>query len=369
MASRGDPISRRALGRALLARQSLLEREATPALEMVERLVALQAQVPGDPYVGLWSRLAAFDPLELSALMESRAVARATLLRTTIHLASARDLLAIRPLVAPVLERNFRSGSPFGRRLPGVDMAPVRAAAREAMDAAPRTRTELRTMLGERWPDRDADAMAVGVCILEPLVQATPRGLWQRSGQPAWSTMRSWFGAPLDESTTLDDLVSRYLAAFGPASAADATAWSGITRLGEVFERLRPRLRAFRTDAGRELLDLPTRPGRTPTRRRRSGSCPSTTTWCWATRTGVGSSRTGSPRCSGRTSGWGPSWWMGCSLGPGASRRRRRRTRSSCGRSLRRTRGRLAELEAEGMALATFLRPGAATIGLRWLPA
>jgi hypothetical protein len=126
----GTPISQRALGRALLARQLLLERVARPAAEVVEDLVTLQAQVPVDPYVALWTRLAAFDPQELSGLLETRRVARAPLLRATIHLGTARDLLRIRPLVAPVLERNFRSGSPFGRRLPGVDMEEVLGAAR-----------------------------------------------------------------------------------------------------------------------------------------------------------------------------------------------------------------------------------------------
>jgi hypothetical protein len=367
MSPRGDPISRRALGRALLARQGLLERSTIPALAMVERLVAIQAQVPIDPYVALWTRLAGFDPLELSGLMESRRVARATLLRTTIHLASRRDLRWIRPLVQPVVERNFRSGSPFGRRLPGVDMAEVRSVARDAMGVAPRTRPELRTILGERWPDRDADAMAVGVCILEPLVQATPRGLWGRAGQPAWAPMSAWLGAPLDGSRSLDDLALRYLAAFGPASAADATAWSGLTHLGEVFARLRPRLHAFRTEAGRELFDLPDAPRPDPDTPAPVRFLPQYDNVI------LGHADRSRIVPDGVAAMQWPEVWVGTYLVDGELAGTWRVAAEATAPLLelrplappdRRTRG---ELEAEGLALAGFLRPGATAIGVRWL--
>jgi Winged helix DNA-binding domain len=91
-------------------------------------------------------------------------------------------------------------------------------------------------------------------------VQVTPRGLWRRSGGSAFTTMEAWLGASPDPAADIETLVLRYLAAFGPATPADAQYWSGVTGLGEIYERLRPRLRAIRDEDGRELIDVPRAP-------------------------------------------------------------------------------------------------------------
>jgi hypothetical protein len=256
------PISDRVLNRALLARQHLLERTSLSAREVVEHLVVLQAQVPVDPYVALWTRIADLDPAGPSGLLERRETVRAPLHRATIHLATADDALALYPIVRPVLERMFRSGSPFGRALSrdGTDPAPALALATELMDQRPRTRAELRTVFAERFPSADANALSYAVSLLLPVVQATPRGLWQRSGGPALARLDTWLGRPIPGDGDIDHLVLRYLGSFGPASVLDIQAWSGLTRLASVFERLRDRLFTLRGPSGRELFDLPDGP-------------------------------------------------------------------------------------------------------------
>lgn len=253
-------LSTPALNRALFARQHLLERVALSAAEMIEHLVGMQAQVPANPYFALWSRLERFEADELERLIAGRQAVRMPLVRTTLHLVTARDALALRPLFEPVLARGFATGSPFGRNLAGLDIDAVLAAGRELMEAGPRSASELAAELGRRWPDRDAMSLAMAVRYLLPVIQPPPRGLWKRSGRPSWTTVEQWLGQPLDDAPDVDSVVLRYLAAFGPATVADVRTWSWLTGLREVVERLRPRLTTFRDEGGRELLDLPDAP-------------------------------------------------------------------------------------------------------------
>jgi hypothetical protein len=245
-------LSSRALNRALLHRQHLLDRVDRPVLDVVEHLVGLQAQEPADPYVGLWCRVAGFDPAALSGLLESRAAVRIGLQRGTIHLVSAADCVALRPVLQPVLERLTRGQ--FGRKVAGVDPAELAAAARECLAAGPLTWAELGRQLAVTWPDREPNALAQTARALLPLAQLPPRGLWGRSGRAVHGLADAWLGRLLATDPAPDRLVLRYLAAYGPATVADVQNWSGLTRLAEVVDRLPVRR------LGDGLLDVPDGP-------------------------------------------------------------------------------------------------------------
>lgn len=254
----GDVLTPRALNRALLQRQGLLARSDAPAIDMIEQLVGMQAQEPQNPYLALWSRLDGFDPAELSRLLAERHAVRAQLMRATIHLVSARDCLALHPITQPVLARTFTS--PWGKGLAGADVREVAAAGLELLAKRPRTRAELGALLAPRWPDADPKSLAHAVTFNTALVQVPPRGLWGETGQATWAPVETWLNRELHPNPTTDEVVLRYLAAFGPATVADIRTWSGLTGLREVIERLRPQLRTFRDEQDGELFDLPGAP-------------------------------------------------------------------------------------------------------------
>lgn len=253
-------LGTRELNRATLERQMLLRRQELLALEAIEHLVGMQAQAPAPPYVGLWTRLADFDPEELGRMISSRHAVRIALMRNTVHLVSARDCLALRPLMQPVIERNLYSSRARRADLEGVDIDALVAASRALLEEQPRTSRELGELLQERWPDHDPASLGRAIRHLLPLVQVPPRGVWGKSGPAAHTTAEAWLGRPLGPASSLEEMVMRYLGAFGPATVGDVQTWSGLTRLGAVIEHLRPRLLVFRDERGKELFDLPEAP-------------------------------------------------------------------------------------------------------------
>ncbi len=252
-----EVLDRRTLNRATLERQLLLQRDARTAFEAVEHLVGLQAQEPQEPYVGLWSRLASAEPGELAGLLVDRRVVRTQLMRRTLHLVTAGDCLTLRPVHQSMLVA--RMLGTLGRRLPGVDLEELSAAGAALFAEEPRTLPEVGRLLGDRWPGVLPRDLGDALSTLVPLVQTTPRGLWRRQAPARNTTVRAWLGRDLADGAqdeVLEAMVLRYLRAHGPAASADLRAWCGLSGLPAVVTRLRPRLRTYRDDRGRELLDV-----------------------------------------------------------------------------------------------------------------
>jgi hypothetical protein len=248
-------LSLRAVNRATLDRQLLLDRASMTVPRAIERLVGMQAQAPFPPYTGLWTRLAGFRPDDLARLLLDRGVVRIALMRGTVHLVTADDCLALRPVLQPVFDRALQGA--YGRQLAGLDLDELARFGRKLVEQRPLDTAELGRLLDERFPGRDRHALSNAVRSTLPLVQLPPRAVWGRSGRTTVTTAQAWLGRPLDTTTAPDRLVLRYLAGFGPASVADMQKWSGLTRLREVFDRLGPQLRQYRDEKGTQLYDLP----------------------------------------------------------------------------------------------------------------
>jgi hypothetical protein len=255
-----DVLTARALSRATLERQLLLRRSERSVVGTIEHLVGMQAQVPLNPYIGLWSRLERFAPDELGRRLVDREVVRIVAMRATLHLVTADDCLLLRPLMQPVLDAELARHRDHGPALAGVDLTPVLDFARPFLAERARTGTELRDAFAARFPDLDAPALAYACRNLLAFIQVPPRGVWGRTAQVASTTAEAWLGRRLIGDPSIDEVVLRYLGAFGPATVADVSSWSRLTGMREVVERLRPRLRSFLDERGRELFDLPDAP-------------------------------------------------------------------------------------------------------------
>lgn len=255
-----ETLTRRALNRATLARQLLLERSDMSAVAAVEHLVGLQAQAPYSPYYQLWSRVNRFVPDDLAQPLLDRQVVRIVVMRGTIHLLSAADCLQLRPFTQPIMDRDLRTNSTYAPGLAGLDLDRFTVVARALLDDQPLTMAEMGPLLAEQFPGQEPKSLAHAARNCLALVQVPPRAVWGRSGQTRLAPAESWLGRSLDSSPSMSDIVMRYFAAFGPASVADLQTWSGLTRLKQVVEPLRDRLRVFHDEDGKELFDVPDAP-------------------------------------------------------------------------------------------------------------
>jgi hypothetical protein len=248
-----DVLSARELNRATLARQMLLARERVPAAVVVERLCGMQAQEARPPFVGVWTRAEGFARAELHGALHSRDVVRATLLRGTLHLMSGRDYAALRMAIHPVMGDALRV---LGDRAAGLELDQVLPAARRLLDGQPLTFGQLRPLLQAEFPEVNERALGYAVRTHLPLVMLPTGDRWGFPSVASFTLADDWLGLPLSEDPSPEPLVRRYLAAFGPATAADVQAWSGLQGMKGVLDGMRGELRTFRDEGRRELFDL-----------------------------------------------------------------------------------------------------------------
>ena len=253
-----DVLTPAELNRATLARQMLLAREKVPVVRAVERLAGMQAQLPRPPYIGLWARVEGFRPEQLTQAAVERKVVRATLMRGTLHLVSAADYRAWRPALQPMLTAAMHGV--LRDRAQGIDLDHVAETARRVLGERPQTFEALRAVLGRAYPRADPRALGYVVRTHLPLVQVPADARWGWSAAAEFAPAEAWIGQAIPATADLLPLVLGYLGAFGPASVRDAAAWSGVRDLVPAFEALRPKLRVFRDEQGRELFDLPRAP-------------------------------------------------------------------------------------------------------------
>lgn len=249
-------LSARRLNRTLLHRQRLLTRSGASVPELVRHLVGLQAQENLPPFLSLAARLATFDPREVTRGLQDRSLVRLLTLRGTVHLLDPDDALVLRPWTAPVHERELRVSSSVGAARE-VDREAFLAALSELLADGPRSQRELGAALAERFPGHTATQLGQLARSAAPLVQCPPRGTWRGSGGVVFQYADRWLDRPLVEPTpdVVAEVVRRYLAAYGPATAADVTTWSGVTRLGPVLGGME--LTRHEDERGRPLYDVP----------------------------------------------------------------------------------------------------------------
>lgn len=252
------PLSLKALNRATLARNFLLERESHGIHETVSRLVGMQAQSSAAPFIGLWSRLAAVERQQIAAAIDDRSLVKATWIRGTLHLCTAEDYLHFRTTLQSMLSAGWATMSKD--RGSAFDLNEMIRAVTEFVQETPRTFAEISDFLVARYPQYDVGAMRYAFRMHVPLAQVPNESEWKYPANPKFTLAEPWLGHPVSAEHRLQELMRRYLAAFGPASVADAQSWFGLSGLKETFEALRPELIVLRDEGRRELFDLPGQP-------------------------------------------------------------------------------------------------------------
>jgi hypothetical protein len=250
-------LSRRRLNRTLLLRQHLLERVPMSVHDMTRHLVGLQAQENLPPFLSLAARLTDLDPYDVTRGLEEKSLVRLLTMRGTVHLLVAEDALMLRRWTAPVHEREIKISQSIAEARE-VDRVAFAAAVAELLADAPMPQRDLGAALAERFPVYPATKLGQLARSVAPLAQIPPRGTWKGAGGVVYQHVDRWVGNPLIEPD-VEEIVRRYLRAYGPATAADVTAWSAVTRLGPVVKAMDD-LVQHQDEDGKVLYDVPDGP-------------------------------------------------------------------------------------------------------------
>lgn len=244
-------LTPRDLNRILLARQMLLEREAIGPAEALERLFAVQAQLPRAPFLGLWARLKGFAKTDLLNAIHDRSVVRSTMMRGTLHLASARDVLAFRTTVMPPRDTTL----PWGVKPTPELLEQVLEIGRAHFGPAPRDFESVRQVL-EAEGVEPVRPLAYAARMFLPLVQASSDAAFGHEPGGEFTLAKTWLGREEEAAAQPAALARRYLAAHGPSLPADFAGWSGLKGAAAVLDSLGEELVTFRDERGRILYDL-----------------------------------------------------------------------------------------------------------------
>ena len=249
-----DPIlTQRALNRALLARQLLLERAKLSIPAALERLGGIQNQYAPNAYIRLWSCLVGFRRDDLTAAYGDGSVVQGTIMRGTIHAVSAADY---HPLVAAIAGDQQAWAQRIHRGDAG-ERPRVLGRVRRALSGRSVPRKELMALLAgvDRTITQAIDTDA-------ELLRVPPSGTWERRRADVYALADDVIGRHTDvsEADGTAHLVRRYLGGFGPASVRDIASFMGValTRLKAVVATLE--LRRFTDESGNELRDVPDAP-------------------------------------------------------------------------------------------------------------
>jgi DNA glycosylase AlkZ-like len=247
----GPILTERALNRALLARQMLLEPAPVTVPDALDRMAGLQAQYAPAMYIGLWSRVAGLARADVTEALERRTAVQGTLLRSTIHVVSATDYW---PFAAGVRQARrdwflkVRRGDPSA-----AEMEKAARLLREALTDGPLRQAEIDKLIGVQ--------VRQGIGLWLDLVRVPPSGTWERRRADLYMLADAWLEPrEVDPDDGIDLLVRRYLAGFGPATRAEIASWAGLP-VGAVAPALsRLPLRRFTAEDGAELVDQPDAP-------------------------------------------------------------------------------------------------------------